>query len=451
MRLRRDQINSSKNNLSTSSAHMYITRLSHPVKSLFSTSSINQLARETGFLSRLRGMHPLKLVASLCNVLGAKGQANLADIQRELATLSLQAPAYKPFHNQFKKPQLTTFMRRLVSKVTEQLLIAPFVSSLSGAQPFERIHVHDGSTLKLHDGLKDTFAGRFTQTMPAAVELHLTMDLLSGSVDYMEIDADKESERLYQPYANESKGILHLMDAGYFDIGYVFQINEFGGYCIIHAKNNINPTIIKATRGCGTEIRALQGKRLQSLKLKQDEILDLTVSWEGKEGTFRLIASWDKRKRRRGYLITNLPRDTFLPKHILEYYGLRWQVELLFKELKSWCNLSTFATRNADIVRTLIWSSVLVMLLKRFMAFGTAAMCQIVISTQKVQRSAVTWMHHWVQALCGKTDMNEALETIVEILRVNAVRAHPKRDKGRLATKLTLFKPRFSEPKVVNI
>lgn len=429
---------------------MNITRLSQPIKSLFSVSSINQLARETGFVSRIRGLRPLNLVAALCNILSAKGEANLADIQRALKALSLQGPAYKPFHNQFKKPQLTVFIRRLVSRVTEQLLVAPFLCTLPDDLPFERIHVHDGSTLKLHDTLKSTFPGRFTQTMPAAVELHLTMDLLSGSVDYMAIDADKESERLYQPYANESTGTLHLMDAGYFDIPYVSQIAQHGGHCIIRAKANINPTIIKATDIQGKDIRALQNKPLKSLKLKPDEVLDVTVSWKGK-GIFRLIASWDKRKQRRGYVITTLPSKLFSPTQVLDYYGLRWQVELMFKELKSWCNLSTFATRNADIVRTLIWCSVLVMLLKRYVAFGAAALYQQAISTQKTQRSAVVWIHYLAQAFCGRVDMEEALGNIMLFLSINAVRAQPKRDEGTLATTLKLFNSQLKDSEVVTI
>ena len=54
------------------------------------------------------------------------------------------------------------------------------------------------------------------------------MALLSGGVDYMAIDADKESERLWQPYACESSGTLNLLDAGYFDIDYVSQTAKSG-------------------------------------------------------------------------------------------------------------------------------------------------------------------------------------------------------------------------------
>jgi hypothetical protein len=422
---------------------MNINSISSPLKALFSPASVNKLARDSGFISRMRGLQPVKLIAALCNVLGTRNEANLADIQRELCALSPSAPAYKPFHNQFKKEKLTDFMRNLVSLATEQLLVAPFDTSAPDTLPFERIHIHDGSTLKLHNGLKEEFPGRFTKTAPAAVELHLTMDLLSGGVDYMAIDADKESERQWQPYANESCGTLNLLDAGYFDIDYVAQIARSSGHCIIRAKININPTIIEAMDNSGTRVGALEGKRLNSIKLRQDEIVDLDVTWQKHPGPFRIIASWDKRHKRRGYLITTLPRDQFSAQDILHYYALRWQVELLFKELKSYCSLSTFSTENKHIVQTLIWSSILVMLLKRYMALATSALYSVAISTQKAQRSAMTWFHYLVSALTGVITVDSAMEQITSFLSVNSKRAHPKRDKGSLAMQLKIFQADF--------
>ena len=429
---------------------MNINSVSTSLKALFSQSSINDLARKSGFVTRLRGLEPVKLIAALCNVLGTRDKANLADIQRELCALSLSAPAYKPFHNQFKKEKLTEFMKKLVMQATEQLLVAPFKTVACGTLPFERIHVHDGSTLKLHDGLKETFPGRFTKTAPAAVELHLTMDLLSGGVDYMAIDADKESERLWQPYACESSGTLNLLDAGYFDIDYVSQTGKSGGHCIIRAKSNINPVIITARSGDGRRIKTLEGQRLKSVKLKQDDILDLDVSWQKPVGTFRIIASWDKRHQRHGYLITTLPREQFSAQDIQQYYALRWQVELLFKELKSYCSLSTFSTENQHIVRTLIWSSILVMLLKRYMAMATSALYGVAVSTQKAQRSAISWMHYWISALKGERPIEYAIEHITSFLNVSARRANPKRDSGSLSMKLRLFEASLVDEMVKN-
>lgn len=196
-------------------------------------------------------------------------------------------------------------------------MLSPFDTSAPDRLPFEHIHIHDGSTLKLHDGLKEVFRGRFTKTAPAAVELHLTMVLLSGGVDYMAINADKESERKWQPYANESRGILNLLGAEYFDIDYVTQTAKSGGHCIIRAKSNINPVITETRDSLMTKLPALAGKRLNSIKLQQDEILDLEVTWQKQPGTFSIIASWDKRHKRRAFLITTLPPDPFSAQDIL--------------------------------------------------------------------------------------------------------------------------------------
>ncbi|MBQ1784410.1 MAG: transposase, partial [Gammaproteobacteria bacterium] len=45
---------------------------------------------------------------------------------------------------------------------------------------------------------------------------------------------------------------------------------------------------------------------------------------------------------------------------------MRWQVELLFKELKSHTNLHRFATRQEGLVKGLIWASLLALVVKRF-------------------------------------------------------------------------------------
>ena len=137
----------------------------------------------------------------------------------------------------------------------------------------------------------------------------------------MAIDADKESERLWQPYACESSGTLNLLDAGYFDIDYVSQTAKSGGHCIIRAKSNINPVIVNARNEEGRRVKKREGQRLKSVKLKQDDILDLDVSWQKHDGTFRIIASWDKRHQRHGYLITTLARDQFSARDIQRYYA----------------------------------------------------------------------------------------------------------------------------------
>ncbi|MBM7457324.1 hypothetical protein HNR62_003237, partial [Oceanisphaera litoralis] len=302
---------------------MKITTIQQNLKSLFEPQYLLGLARKTGFIKRLRQLSPLHLIGAIVQTLSSQSNANLADIHRTFGALSGTMPNYKPFHNQLKKASLTQMLESLVNEATKRWLLQPFQDALPEKYPFKKIHLHDGSSLKLHSALAGVFPGRFTKTTPAAIELHLTMDLLAGTANYLAIDADKESERLYNPYADELKDTLILMDAGYFDISYCHRVDQYNGFYVIRASNSINPDILDAVDESGVQVKGLQGKKLRSLKLRQEQQLDLTVRWCNRPGTFRLIAFWDRRKSCIGYLITNLSRDTFTAVDICNLYGLR--------------------------------------------------------------------------------------------------------------------------------
>jgi hypothetical protein len=88
-------------------------------------------------------------------------------------------------------------------------------------------------------------------------------------------------------------------------------------------------------------------------------------------------------------LCTNLPRTPFSAALIGRLYRFRWQIELYFKEWKSYANLPQFDTANPHIAAGLIWASLCAAVLKRFLAHaaqrvgpGTA------ISTRRVAMCA---------------------------------------------------------------
>jgi IS4 transposase len=56
------------------------------------------------------------------------------------------------------------------------------------------------------------------------------------------------------------------------------------------------------------------------------------------------------------WLCTNLGRSTYPPPLVAKLYGFRWQIELLFKEWKSYANLREFDTANPNIAEGLIWA-----------------------------------------------------------------------------------------------
>ena len=89
------------------------------------------------------------------------------------------------------------------------------------------------------------------------------------------------------------------------------------------------------------------------------------------------------------YLATNLPPERYSVYEVAKAYRLRWQVELLFKEWKSYANLHAFDTQNPAIVEGLIWAAIRATALKRFLAHTAQVVAGVETSTRKVAMCAV--------------------------------------------------------------
>ncbi len=63
--------------------------------------------------------------------------------------------------------------------------------------------------------------------------------------------------------------------------------------------------------------------------------------------------------------ITNLPREEFLPSDLATLYRCRWEVELLFRELKTQYELDEFDTADPAVVEILVYAALLSLLVSR--------------------------------------------------------------------------------------
>src|SRR5450759_2006112 len=63
--------------------------------------------------------------------------------------------------------------------------------------------------------------------------------------------------------------------------------------------------------------------------------------------------------------ITNIQKDILNAKDIAKLYGARWDIELLFKELKSKYALDVLETKNVQVIEALIWTAMLTLIVSR--------------------------------------------------------------------------------------
>ena len=91
--------------------------------------------------------------------------------------------------------------------------------------------------------------------------------------------------------------------------------------------------------------------------------MDLDVEYERGNGKrkrmvdFRVIVLPGNEKTMTR-LCTNLPRTPFSLDLVARLYRFRWQIELVFKEWKSYANLHKFDTANEHIAASLVWPSI---------------------------------------------------------------------------------------------
>ena len=132
-------------------------------------------------------------------------------------------------------------------------------------------------------------------------------------------------------------------------------------------------------------------------------------------------------------------KNAFRVGHISDAYRLRWQIELLFKEWKSYANLHAFETSNPHIAEGLIWAALCAATLKRFCAHIAQRVRNVAISTQIVAKCAHHMLGGLLHALIHRPDNVQArLIQMVDYLAGNARRAHPARDKRKGRLKLGL-------------
>jgi len=415
--------------------------VSRQFKRSFDEGSLNELGKATRLCRRERDATPYRLMLTLVEAFATGTLDSIADIHRAFNALCDKQMQYKPFHNQLSKPGFPTFVRLMLTRLLNELAcdVLRFSPDSPFAQ-FEHIRMQDGTSFAVKSALAPTFPGRFTTISPAAVELHVDLDLMSEGVNRVALSADSEGERQFLPDAPAVAGGLLLADRGYVSMDYMRSVHNAGGCFIVRGKTNMNPLIVKAIGPDGREVKRFRGRRLKEVKgrLSRYECVDMTVRFGTGENAFecRLVVHPNLRADDTPrYLVTNLDPEAFNPEQVSDGYRLRWQIELLFKEWKSHANLRAFDTANPNIAEGLIWASLCAATVKRYCAHMTQRIARVAISTRIVAKCIRHVLSDILYDLMHRPRRLQAsVERAIEFLSRNARRAHPKRDRrtGRL-------------------
>jgi hypothetical protein len=427
----------------------HFTTLAHKFQSVLDEEVLNERGKDLGLVKRERLITPFRLGLSVTASMATQHVRTIADLHRQFNELWELDTDYNAFYKQLAKSSAPEFFLDSLSDIMSHLTMKILGFEAGAAfSEFNRLILQDGSSFALHEALAHVFPGRFNTVSPAAVELHCTMDLLQDAPLTIALSPDTDSEHNYRPEPESLRGDLLLADRGYLDLTYLRDIDRHGGFFIMRSKAGLNPRVMDAYREDGQRLKSCQDRDLQALtsKFPKQQRCELEVEWliEGEPFRVRLIVRWNPQKKCFDYLLTNLPQDKYTINIICLGYKLRWQVELLFKEWKSYTNLHKFDTEKETISEALIWSSLAASVIKRFLAHAAEQLLEVVISTRKASMPSAYDLPELFRALRYGDGpwYRRAFESMIAYLGKNAKRAHPERDARTGRSRLGL-KPIF--------
>ena len=427
-----------------SSAAPQLTRMRRALAHALSTDDVDELGRQTGQSERLRTITPHRLFLSIVAGLAGGQVESLADLLREFNHHNDVTVAYKAFYNRLARPSFTEFMRQMFGRLIDRLSIQTLApAEKTAVARFKDIVIQDGSSFALKKQLRDVFPGRFTTNEPAAVEIHATYSGFFDEVSAVQVAPDKEAERQFLPEPSTLKDRLLLADRGYPSVDYFEAVRDQGGAFIIRLSRSHDPWV-RAAWVDGKPIALPKPVSLSRFIAQNvNRRMDLDVEYERDKGKrrvgFRVIVLPGKEKAMTR-LCTNLPRTPFSLDLVARLYRFRWQIELVFKEWKSYANLHKFNTANPHIAAGLIWASLCAAVLKRFLAHAAQLIGGKPVSTRRVAMCASHIIDELVMALLACVSIAAAFRDGMAYLLANAQRSNPRRDRktGRLQTRLVV-------------
>lgn len=356
------------------------------IKLAFCKGKIDQIAWETGFIKRAsskllgRDFIITMLVSSLDSTHSSleKISSILTKVNRDvrITAQSIMERINSPEAAEFCLKVQEMILDERISVVTKDLPPSLF-STFSG------VYIQDSTVFELHQDLQEHFKGSGGRSSKSCAKIDVIYEILAKKYVKFTLTDQKATDASLAEGIEEfvTENSLVIRDLGYLRIDALKGIIKKLGYFLSRLKANFS---IFLDPDSATPIEIVD------CFTDEDTMIDIPIYVTQERLAVRLIAYRapqeviDKRKRlahatakKQGrtlgekslrfmeftIFITNIPPEIWRPEVVGTIYGIRWQMELLFKNWKSGMSIHHLKGINDNRVRTLIYIRLLLMII----------------------------------------------------------------------------------------
>ena len=344
----------------------------HRLTTLFPSDLLEEHAEELGVVERDRKLQMPAFVWSFVFGFAAGESRTLAGFRRSYNSTADKPLSPGGFYQRLT-PTLAEYLCDLVEHGLDEVAVPDTVDD--DLSRFRDVMIADGTILRLHRFLADEYEPRRGEQ--GGARLHLLHNVTDQSIEQFSVTDEKAHDSTEFETGPWLEDRLVLFDQAYFKYRRFALIDENDGYFVSRLKSNANPVITDELREWRGDAIPLEGKKIQDVAdnlYRQHIDVEVeaefqrrpyagTQSWDTK--TFRVVGVRNEDADEYHLYITNLPREEFLPEDISTLYRCRWEVELLFRELKTQYELDEFNTSKSHVVEILLYAALLSLLVSR--------------------------------------------------------------------------------------
>ena len=367
-------------------------QLAVQIKKLFHTvllkDSLDEIAKSTGFMTRQREITSSAIVAVL--LIGCSGSETISSLETISSFLkiwfnismkpqSIQARINRKEAVAFMKEVATRVMKNEANKVIHKLLKKQAKCKLKH-HLYKRVLLQDSTVISLPDSVARIFKGCGGSASKAAIKCDVIIDQVSHLIIRIKCVAGRVPDSSLSGDIIEflREGDLVIRDLGYFnldnfnkmiqkDIKFISRlIKTVHVYLTKDAETHLNLIEYLEKLGIvnkGIDLVVYIGKktripmRLIGIKVPQN-VLEARIERHKKT---RKCEPSEELYEWNGYtmMLTNIPKNELNLNQILKIYKIRWQIELFFKNIKSYLHVDKLTGKNKYRILILIYTKLI--------------------------------------------------------------------------------------------
>lgn len=345
------------------------------LRKLFPSTWIASEALSTGAFRRVRRIDPVAFFWSLVLGFGTGRTRSLAGLRRSYERCTGQSIEESSFYDRFNAG-LVVLLKRAAAKAFEQSLGVG--RALRGPlAAFSDVLITDSTVIRLHEMLANVFPACRTNHTRAALKAHVILSVTGAGRQSVKVTSERAHDGPVLRAGPWVRDRLFLFDLGYFRYQLFACIAQNGGYFLTRLKGNANPTIVGINRTHRGRAIPLVGEKLRDVIDRMDrETVDVMVEMRFQRRrygararhdsqTVRVVGIRDPNTKDYHLYVTNALAEKLTAEDVQAVYALRWEIELLFKELKQCYRIDDMPSRKRVVVEALLYAAIICLAVSR--------------------------------------------------------------------------------------